>query len=74
MRVGYIILADAAEANIDENWFLLDNQSTCNSLIDGKYPSNIRNNPGTKYLCFHCNAGLTYTKTIGDLPGYSNPV
>ena len=35
MRVGYIILADAAEANIDENWFLLDNQSTCNSLIDG---------------------------------------
>ena len=34
-HVGDTILAAAAEAGIDENWFLLDNQSTCNAFING---------------------------------------
>ena len=36
MHVGDTILAAAAEAGIDENWCLLDNQSTCNAFINGK--------------------------------------
>ena len=35
MHVVDTILADAAEAVIDENWCLLDNQSTCNAFING---------------------------------------
>ena len=64
------ILDDAAESNIDENWCLLDNQSTCNALINGKYLPNIKVAPDGKYLRVHCNIRLTYTNKIGDLPGY----
>ena len=74
MHVGNTILAAAAEAGIDENWFLLDNQSTCNAFINGKYLSNIRDAPDGQYLRVRCNAGVTHTKKIGDLPGYSDPV
>ena len=74
MCVGNTILAAAAEARIGENCCLLDNQSTCNSFINKKYLSNIRDTPDEKYLCVHCNAGVTYTNKIGDLPGYSDPV
>ena len=48
MRVGDNILAAAAEAGIYENWCLLDNQSTCNAVINGKYMSNIIDAPGGK--------------------------
>ena len=34
MHMGDTILAAAAEAGIDENWCLLDNQSTCNAFIN----------------------------------------
>ena len=69
-----IILYDATEAGIDENWFLIDNQSTCNAFINRKYLSNIRYSPDGKYICAHCNAVVTCTNNIGDLPGYSNPI
>ena len=74
MCVGDNILADAVESVIDENWCLINNQSTCNALINGKYLSNIINSPVGKYLHVHWNAGVTYTNKISDLPGYSNPV
>ena len=74
MHVGDTILAAAVEAGIDENWCLLDNQSTCNAFINGKYLSNIRDAPDGQYLHVHCNAGVTHTNNIGDLPGYSDPV
>ena len=45
MRVGDTILADAAEAGIGENWWLLVNQSTFNAFINGKYLSNIIDAP-----------------------------
>ena len=35
--------------------------------------SSIINPPDGKYLCVHCNSGITYTNKIGNLPGYSNP-
>ena len=69
-----IIVAAAAEARIDENWCLLNNQSTYNTLVNKKYLSNIRDAPGGQYIRAHCNVGVTHTKTIGDLPGYSDTV
>ena len=74
MHMGDTILAAAAEARIDENWYLLDNQFTCNAFINGKYLSNIRYAPDGQYICIHCNAGVTHTNKIGDLLGYSDPV
>ena len=74
MHVGDTILDSAAEAEIDEHWCFLDNQSTCNTFISGKYLSNIRDVPDGKYLRVHCNAGVIHTNKIGALPGYSYPV
>ena len=74
MHVVDIILDAAAEAGIDENWCLIDNQSTCNAFINIKYLSNIIDAPGGKYLRVHCKSGVTHTNKIGDLPGYSDPV
>ena len=34
MHVGDNILSAAAEAGIDENWCLIDNQLTCNAFIN----------------------------------------
>ena len=74
IHVGDTILADAIEAKIYENWCLLNNQLTCNAFIDRKYLSNIIDSPDVQYLRVHCNAGVTHTKKIGVLPGYSNHV
>ena len=70
IRVGYTILAAASESGIVENWCFLDNQSTWNAFINGKYLSNIIDNLNGKYLHVHCNAVVTYTNKIGELPGY----
>ena len=72
MHMVYTNLAAAAESIIDKNWCLLENQSTCNAIINGKYFSNIRDAPDGQYSHVHWNAGVIYTKQIGDLPGYSN--
>ena len=74
MHMGDTILDAAAEAGIDENWCLLNNQSTCNAFINKKYLSNIRDAPDGQYLRVHCNSGVTHTNKIGDIPGYSDPV
>ena len=74
MHVGDTILDAAVEAGIDEDWCLINNQSTCNAFINEKYLSNIRDVPYGKYLCVHCNAGVTHTNKIGDLPRYSDPI
>ena len=74
MHVGDTILSDTVEAGINENWCLLDNHPTCNVFINVKYLSNIRDAPNGQYLCVHCNAGVTHTNKIGDLPRYSDPV
>ena len=59
MHVGYTILDAEVESIIDENWCLLENQSTCNAFINGKYLSNIRDTTDGKYILVHCNAGVT---------------
>ena len=38
-------------------------------LIQWKYLPNIIDAPDKQYICVHCNAGVTYTNNIGDLPG-----
>ena len=57
-----------------KNWCLLNNPSTCNAFINEKYLWKIVNAIDGKYLRVHCNAGVTYTKKIGELPGYPNTV
>ena len=74
MRVGNIILASASESVIDDNWCLLNNQSTYNNFINIKYLSNIRDAPDGQYVSVHCNEVVTYTNKIGDIIGYSNYV
>ena len=74
LHVGDTILAAAEEASIDESWCLLNNQSTFNAFINGKYISKIIDAPDGKYLRVHCNAGVTYTNNIVDLHVYSNIV
>ena len=64
MRVGDTILYAEAEAGIDENRRLLDNQPSCNTFINGKYLLNIRDAPDGQYLRVHCNAGVTYTNRL----------
>ena len=72
--MGDAILAAAAESGIGENWCLLENQLTCNTFSNGKYMSNIIDDPDGQYIRVHSNTGVTYTKTIGNLPEYSNTV
>ena len=74
MSVGDTILAAVVEVSIDENGCLLDNQPTWNAFTNGKYLSSIRDDHDEQYLGVHCNAGENYTKHIGDLSGYYNPV
>ena len=74
MNVGDNILDTLVEARINENLCLLNNWSKCNSFINGKYLSNIRDVPDGKYPHVHCNTGVTYTRNIGDPPIYSNHV
>ena len=69
MRVLDTILATALEASIDENWCLLDNQSTYNDFINGKYLSKIINYPYGKNPHVHYNEVVTYTNKISNLPG-----
>ena len=74
MHVGDTILTATMDSGINENWCLLDNQSTFNAFTNVKSLSNIRDDTDEKYPRIHCNTGVTHTKKIGELPGYSDPV
>ena len=74
MHMGDTILDSAAEAEIDENWCLLNNQLTCNAFINEKYLSNIRDAPDGQYLRVHFNTRVRDTNKICDLTGYYDPV
>jgi hypothetical protein len=56
------------EGHVPSSWILLDNQSTVDVFHNGDLLKNIR--PGNGYMDIHCNAGVTSTNMIGDLPGY----
>ena len=55
---------------INQNWVLLDSQSTIDVFCNPRLLSNIRTITNRPPLRIHCNAGTTYTNQVGDLDGY----
>jgi hypothetical protein len=53
---------------ISRNWILLDNQSTVDVFCNEGLLQNIRK--VNKTMNIKCNAGVTRTSWVGDLPGY----
>ena len=56
------------DGKVPATWILLDNQSTVDIFQNGLLLKNIRESRTSMRI--HCNAGVTTTKQIGDLPGY----
>jgi hypothetical protein len=55
-------------AEVSKNWILLDNQSSVDVFCNSKLLKNVRKT--NKVMNIKCNAGVTRTDMIGDLPGY----
>ncbi len=53
---------------VPDSWILLDNQSTVDVFHNASLLHNIRE--ADSFMDIHCNAGITSTNLIGDLPGY----
>ena len=58
-----------ANGRIPKTWILLDNQSTVDIFHNSALLKNIRESK--TFMDIHCNAGVTSTNMVGDLPGYS---
>jgi hypothetical protein len=55
-------------ADVSKTWILLDNQSTVNVFCNAELLKNVRK--VNKVMNIKCNAGVTWTDMMGDLPGY----
>jgi hypothetical protein len=56
------------EGRVPSSWILLDNQLTVDVFHNADLLKNIRTGGG--HMDIHCNAGVTSTNLIGDVPGY----
>jgi hypothetical protein len=62
-----VVLNQPAGA-VPKEWILLDNQSTVDVFYNKDLLDNVRRSDTCMEI--HCNAGVTSTDLIGDLPGY----
>jgi hypothetical protein len=62
-----VVLNQPAGA-VPKEWILLDNQSTVDVFYNKALLRNVRRSDTS--MDIHCNAGVTSTDLIGDLPGY----
>ncbi len=62
------VLMNQLTAHVPKDWILLDNQSTVDVFYNDKLLQNIRKSDTS--MDIHCNAGVTSTDMVGDLPGY----
>ena len=56
------------DGGIPALWILLDNQSTVDVFTNANVLKNIHVMNSTMKI--HCNAGVSHTNKVGDLPGY----
>jgi hypothetical protein len=57
-----------SDGRVPKTWVLLDNQLTVDVFSNGALLKNIRENKTS--MDIYCNAGVTRTNMVGDLPGY----
>jgi hypothetical protein len=63
------LVMNQASSAVPKAWILLDNQLTVDVFYNNKdLLRNVRE--AKKHMDIHCNAGVTSTSLIGDLPGY----
>jgi hypothetical protein len=62
------VLMNQPMAHVPKDWILLDNQSTVDVFYNKKLLRNVRKSDTC--MDIHCNAGVTSTNMVGDLPEY----
>jgi hypothetical protein len=60
------------EGRLPKSWILLDNQSTVNIFSNKSLLENV--GATDRVMNIRCNAGVTRTNMIGDLPGFDGKV
>ena len=63
-----VLMKSDGIAGVPPTWILLDNQSTVDVFQNASLLKNIRTS--NTQMDIHCNAGVSTTQQIGDLPGY----
>ena len=58
-----------AKGSINQNWVLIDHQSTVRLICNPELLKNIRRTDQTMHI--FCNVGLNTTDIVGDMPGVS---
>jgi hypothetical protein len=63
-----VMMKMSENGRVPKAWILLDNQSTVDVFHNKELLNNIRKGDG--HMDIHCNAEVTSTNLVGDLPGY----